>query len=185
MLFFTAPARRLLFSCAVAAGLLVAATGCRSTQSAYQFRPGPTVASAPQPTAPAQPLPAVAPVPVAVAATPGPLSPLPLQPLQPLQPLRRSTRPAALAVPSRLAQQLSSPVRKAYAAVARPARRGATDGAQATAEVGLGTTVLGVLGLIVGPISLIGLLIWGGPVWAILLGLSALAVLVAYLDPFR
>ena len=76
---------------------------------------------------------------------------------------------------------------RTYAAVARPVWRHsrATDGAQATAEVGLGTTVLGVLGLIVGPISLIGLLIWGGPVWAVLLGLSALAVLVAYLDPFR
>ena len=53
-----------------------------------------------------------------------------------------------------------------------------------TTEVGLGTTVLGVLGLIVAPIALIGLLIWGGPVWAILLGLAALAVLVAYIDPF-
>jgi hypothetical protein len=55
---------------------------------------------------------------------------------------------------------------------------------QRPTEVGLGTTVLGVLGLIVLPISLIGLLIWGGPVWAILAGLAALAVLVAYLDPF-
>jgi len=54
-----------------------------------------------------------------------------------------------------------------------------------TTEVGLGTTVLGVLGLIVAPIALLGLLIWGGPVWAILLGLAAIAVLVAYIDPFR
>ncbi|MCR5887531.1 hypothetical protein LRS06_06990 [Hymenobacter sp. J193] len=51
-------------------------------------------------------------------------------------------------------------------------------------EVGLGTTVLGVLGLVVFPLSLIGLLIWGGPVWAVLAGLAALAVLVAWLDPF-
>ncbi|UOQ75374.1 hypothetical protein MUN84_11605 [Hymenobacter sp. 5516J-16] len=51
-------------------------------------------------------------------------------------------------------------------------------------EVGLGTTVLGVLGLVVLPLALLGLLIWGGPVWAILAGLAALAVLVAYLDPF-
>lgn len=55
---------------------------------------------------------------------------------------------------------------------------------QRPAEVGLGTTVLGVLGLVVLPISLVGLLIWGGPVWAVLAGLSALAVLIAYLDPF-
>ncbi|TYZ11375.1 hypothetical protein FY528_06660 [Hymenobacter lutimineralis] len=51
-------------------------------------------------------------------------------------------------------------------------------------EVGLGTTVLGVLGLVVFPLSLIGLLIWGGPVWAVLAGLAALAVLIAWLDPF-
>lgn len=178
MLFFTAPARRFLFSCAVAAGLLVAATSCRSSQSAYRFRPGPTVASAPRPTAPAQPLPAAASAPTAVEVT------LPIPLVRPVA-ARQPVRPAAVAAPRRLAPRLSSPVRKAYAAVAQTARRGAADGAQATTEVGLGTTVLGVLGLIVGPISLIGLLIWGGPVWAILLGLSALAVLVAYLDPFR
>ncbi|RSK48033.1 hypothetical protein [Hymenobacter rigui] len=57
-------------------------------------------------------------------------------------------------------------------------------GPQRPAEVGLGTTVLGVLGLVVLPISLLGLLIWGGPVWAVLAGLAALAVLIAYLDPF-
>lgn len=53
-----------------------------------------------------------------------------------------------------------------------------------TTEVGLGTTVLGVLGLVVLPIALVGLLIWGGPVWAVLGGLAALAILIAYLDPF-
>ena len=53
------------------------------------------------------------------------------------------------------------------------------------AEVGLGTTVLGVLGLVVLPLALLGLLIWGGAVWAALAGLAALAVLVAWLDPFR
>lgn len=56
---------------------------------------------------------------------------------------------------------------------------------QRPTEVGLGTTVLGVLGLVVLPLSLLGLLIWGGPVWAVLAGLAALAVLVAYIDPFR
>ncbi len=54
-----------------------------------------------------------------------------------------------------------------------------------TAEVGLGTTVLGVLGLVALPIALIGLAISGGGlVWAIVAGAAALAVLVAYLDPF-
>ena len=57
--------------------------------------------------------------------------------------------------------------------------------AHATAEVGLGTTVLGVLGLVVLPIALIGLLLSGGGlVWGLVAGLAALAVLVAYLDPF-
>ncbi|MDO7845098.1 hypothetical protein Q5H92_01930 [Hymenobacter sp. M29] len=55
----------------------------------------------------------------------------------------------------------------------------------ATAEAGLGTTVLGVLGLVVLPIALVGLLLSGGGlVWGILAGLAALAVLVAYIDPF-
>ncbi|WP_139252092.1 hypothetical protein [Hymenobacter psychrotolerans] len=71
---------------------------------------------------------------------------------------------------------LAKPTRQSEAAkVAAPQR---------PTEVGLGTTVLGVLGLVVLPIALLGLLIWGGPVWAVLAGLSALAVLIAYLDPF-
>ena len=56
---------------------------------------------------------------------------------------------------------------------------------RATAESGLGTTVLGVLGLVLLPIALLGLLLSGGGlVWGIIAGLAALAVLVAYLDPF-
>lgn len=70
----------------------------------------------------------------------------------------------------------------------RPAtahRRALLSRRRATAEVGLGTTVLGVLGLVVLPIALLGLLLSGGGlVWGILAGAAALAVLVAYLDPF-
>jgi hypothetical protein len=41
------------------------------------------------------------------------------------------------------------------------------------------------LGLILFPIALLGLLLSGGGlVWAILAGAAALAVLVAYIDPF-
>ena len=55
---------------------------------------------------------------------------------------------------------------------------------RASAEAGLGTTVLGVLGLVVLPIALLGLaLSGGGLVWAIVAGAAAVAVLVAYLDP--
>ena len=56
---------------------------------------------------------------------------------------------------------------------------------QAPTEVGLGTTVLGMLGLVVLPIALLGLLLSGGGlVWGVVAGLAALAVLVAKLDPF-
>ena len=54
----------------------------------------------------------------------------------------------------------------------------------APAEAGLGTTVLGVLGLVLLPIALVALLLGGGLVWGIVGGLAALAVLVAYIDPF-
>ena len=64
-------------------------------------------------------------------------------------------------------------------------QRGLLARPHATAEVGLGTTVLGVLGLVILPIALIGLAISGGGlVWAVVAGAAALAVLVAYLDPF-
>ncbi|SES72887.1 hypothetical protein [Hymenobacter actinosclerus] len=177
---FTAFTRRFLFSCSAATGLLLGAAGCRSAQSAYQFRPAPTVAAASQRPAPAQALPAAAPASAAVKALPAAVA----RPVA-SHAARRPVRRTAGAVPARLARSFSAAAQPTYAAVVRPGRRGATDGAQAVAEVGLGTTVLGVLGLIVGPISLVGLLIWGGPVWAVLLGLSALAVLVAYIDPFR
>lgn len=55
---------------------------------------------------------------------------------------------------------------------------------RAQAEVGLGTTVLGVLGLVALPVGLLGLLLGGGLAWGIVAGLGAVAVLVAYLDPF-
>ena len=72
--------------------------------------------------------------------------------------------------------------------LSRPAsvrRRALLHRSHGTAEAGLGTTVLGVLGLVVLPIALIGLAISGGGlVWAIVAGAAALAVLVAYIDPF-
>ena len=56
---------------------------------------------------------------------------------------------------------------------------------QAQAEAGLGTTVLGILGLILLPVALVGLaLSGGGLVWGIIAGAAAVAVLVAWLDPF-
>jgi hypothetical protein len=83
-----------------------------------------------------------------------------------------------------LAQVRARPARQLRAGHSAGQAARATASPRKTTEVGLGTTVLGVLGLVVLPISLLGLLIWGGPVWAVLAGLAALAVLVAYLDPF-
>lgn len=90
------------------------------------------------------------------------------------KPAAVATTPKAIRKP--LPQQLAQTVQRL---APRPAAVPSN-----TTEVGLGTTVLGVLGLIVAPIALIGLLIWGGLAWSILLGLAALAVLIAYLDPF-
>jgi hypothetical protein len=157
--------------------LLTLVSGCRSAKSAFQFRPALTVAAKPVPA------PVVATTPAVVAEVPAParsvaatraVQPAPLKPRQLRQQLRKAVAQAAAP------RQLLKPL------LARPATQGVRRAAEPrhTAEVGLGTTVLGVLGLVVLPISLIGLLIWGGPVWAILAGLAALAVLVAYLDPF-
>jgi hypothetical protein len=64
-------------------------------------------------------------------------------------------------------------------------RRALLQRPHATAEAGLGTTVLGVLGLITLPIAALGLILSGGALgWIIVGGLAALAVLVAYIDPF-
>jgi hypothetical protein len=157
---------------------LTLASGCRNAQSAFQFRPAPTVAAArpvPAPVADVAPV-AEAQVPVSAqpAAATKAVPPRPLNSRQLRQQLRRAVAQVAVS------RQLLKPL------LAQPAVQKAhkVAGPRHSTEVGLGTTVLGVLGLVVLPISLIGLLIWGGPVWAILAGLAALAVLVAYLDPF-
>lgn len=177
MICTSAPRARLSLHLPLALLLLTLVSGCRSTQSAFQFRPTPTVVSArPVPTPIGDTEPTAAQVPISaqpVAATKA-VPPRPLKPRQLRQHLRRAVAQAAVS------RQLLKPL------LARPAAQKAhiAAGPRHTTEVGLGTTVLGVLGLVVLPISLIGLLIWGGPVWAILAGLAALAVLVAYLDPF-
>lgn len=156
---------------------LLLASGCRSAQSAFQFRPAPTVAARPVPAPVVEAAPAVVaevPAPAQPVAATKAIWPAPLKPRQLRQQLRWAVAQAAAP------RQLLKPL------LARPATQGVrrAAGPRQSTEVGLGTTVLGVLGLVVLPISLIGLLIWGGPVWAILAGLAALAVLVAYLDPF-
>lgn len=96
--------------------------------------------------------------------------------------LRHLARPVAALAHRPTASAAQAATTSRVSAASAKARRAFAP--QRPAEVGLGTTVLGVLGLIVLPISLLGMLIWGGPVWLVLAGLSALAVLVAYIDPF-
>ncbi|TGE20749.1 hypothetical protein E5K00_22475 [Hymenobacter aquaticus] len=171
------PARPARFVPLLVVGLLLLLSGCGTSRSAFQFRP-PAVAravappvAAPAPVVP--PVAAVAPVPVVAPV------------------VRRSAeaRPPTSHVARR---PRPTPLVTARYAVTRPALRAAvkqlTTAPQhhtEAAEAGLGTTVLGVLGLVVLPVSLLGLLIWGGPVWAVLAGLAAVAILVAYLDPFQ
>ncbi|SNC76849.1 hypothetical protein SAMN06265337_3593 [Hymenobacter gelipurpurascens] len=165
----------------VYAGLITSAlalASCQSTRPAYLFQPSATGAAATV-------------VPVRSSAPPEPQAPATIPARQevtaahlgqsePLAPARQSVR-------ARLTHRevLRQPV-VAWQRTVRPAAQAARNVTRPrhSKEVGLGTTVLGVLGLIVLPIALLGLLIWGGPVWAILAGLAAVAVLVAYLDPF-
>ncbi|MBO0359691.1 hypothetical protein J0X19_17150 [Hymenobacter sp. BT186] len=175
-----APVRLLrhLTRLSLAAMVLLLAASCHSTQVAYQFRPATSPAAATM--ASTDSVQVVAPV-VATAATPAVLAAVPAKAARPALRPARQMRQLRRVVAQALAQQRVKPTTHYGAAqsIRHVARR-----PHQTAEVGLGTTVFGVLGLIVLPISLLGLLIWGGPVWAILAGLAALAILIAYLDPF-
>lgn len=155
--------------------VLLLAASCHSTQVAYQFRPA---ASLPVATMAAPDSSAVK---ITVAATHPGVAAMPPELVRAKPRQMRQARQLRRVVAQAVAQQRIPAVASRSGAaqstqhVARP---------QQPAEVGLGTTVFGVLGLIVLPVSLLGLLIWGGPVWAILAGLAALAVLIAYIDPF-
>ena len=157
--------------------VLLLAASCHSTQVAYLFRPAPSYATT-NPVTTVIPDSVMVSAPVAAAPVAAPA--IASKPAQAVTQPSRQMRQLRRVVAHKLGQQLTKATASRSAAqrahqVARP---------HEAAEVGLGTTVFGVLGLIVLPISLIGLLIWGGPVWAILAGLSALAILIAYLDPF-
>ncbi|MBC6610500.1 hypothetical protein H8B15_06180 [Hymenobacter sp. BT507] len=167
---------RLLPSLLVGFVLLTLAAGCQSarpTPTAYQVRlTQPAVALAPTPPtlAPTAETPIAAAEPVATDTPP-----------KPRAKVRTSHQAMRATVPTAATKRLPQ---RLLRAVQHTAKHSAGVVHPNTAEVGLGTTVLGVLGLIVAPIALIGLLIWGGLVWTILLGLAALAVLIAYIDPY-
>ena len=179
MRFFSA--RHLLF-CSRLLGLLLLGTvveSCHSAKVAYQFQPAATSTSLP-PTEPTTALPRAQPARRQPsgrgAATASRVASI------------RSRRPLRGTRPQQLAQVVARRPLPRLSMAARPATqsgRRQPAGSRGPAEVGLGTTVLGVLSLIVLPIALIGLaLSGGGLVWAALAGAAALGLLVAWLDPF-
>ncbi len=151
-------------------------SGCQSSRAGFSFQPAPgRVAAeslAKSPTA----------TPTPACATPKVLvvnSTLAQEPLRPRQRTTPMPRPA-VSDPVSTLRSFTPPLAQRLLAQRRPwlARP------RAQAEVGLGTTVLGVLGLVALPVGLLGLLLGGGLAWGIVAGLGAVAVLVAYLDPF-
>ena len=180
MLFVTRPRLfpfRLLELLVVSAGL---ASGCQSSRPSFSFQPTPgrgrtvkadgAIGSAPELSA----LPmAVTPTkPAAQPAISTPRAQKQRHALPPPEPVVASTATVTIA---------PLPITRPAAPHRRPLLRRS----HGPAEAGLGTTVLGVLGLVVLPIALLGLLLSGGGlVWGIVAGAAALAVLVAYIDPF-
>ena len=151
------------------------ASGCQSSRPSFSFRPVPgqqhevSTTTAAASKADATP---VAGAPVAPAASPSDLPPV----------ARQQRRPSQLGLAALATEKV---VRQSIVRPHAPHQRPLLARPHATAEAGLGTTVLGVLGLVVLPIALLGLLLSGGGlVWGIVAAAAALAVLVAYLDPF-
>lgn len=139
----------------------VGTIGCQSTRPGYSFQPAPHLVT--EAAIPAR----------ALAAAPAPT-------LVRVAPLIAQRRPRRFARQHRRGR-VAAPLRQSQPAAANPARRAKP---QAPTEVGLGTTVFGLLGLLAVPVGLIGLALGGGLVWGLVAGAGALAVLVAWLDPF-
>ena len=155
-------------------------SGCQSSRPSFSFRPGPRQQHEVSTTTAAAPKADAVPVegaPVAPAASPSDLPPV----------ARQQRRPSQLGRAALATEKVVRPsiVRPSIVRPHAPHQRPLLARPHATAEAGLGTTVLGVLGLVVLPIALLGLLLSGGGlVWGIVAAAAALAVLVAYLDPF-
>ena len=176
MLFATRP--RLLHSNLLALLVIFAGltSGYQSSRPSFSFQPAPNrprLMTAPTRAATTEDWTAATVTPAAFAAQP-------MAQTQVRSRVRLQARPAVT-----FSMKPATIVRPPMGRPVASHRRALLHRPHATAEVGLGTTVLGVLGLIVLPIALIGLLLSGGGlVWGIVAGLAALAVLVAYLDPF-
>ena len=155
--------------------MLGLAAGCRSTQSVYRVTPAPGTSTAQAvPDAPATPEPNALPTPA-----------------KPLNRSYRTTaaanqRPAASKATPLLARTIETV--KSSPTLVRAAKRVVRRAPLAphnTAEVGLGTTFLGILGILAIPIGLIGLLLSGGGLaWAIVAIVGGLLLLNAIYEPF-
>ncbi|MGY3090798.1 hypothetical protein ACVWYF_003859 [Hymenobacter sp. UYAg731] len=180
MLFVTRPRlfhSRLLALLVVAGGL---ASGCQSSRPSFSFQPMPGRVRTVQAAGTTRAAPKAAATPIAVAPTKPAAQPVIASPVARGH---RRALPQPEPVVASTANTAIAPLPIVRLATAH--RRTLLARAHATAEAGLGTTVLGVLGLVVLPIALLGLLLSGGGlVWGIVAGAAALAVLVAYIDPF-
>ncbi len=164
----------LLSSLIVSGGLV---SSCQSSRSSFTFQP---VMRQGQATTVATVI-AEDPATVVVVETPVTLPPSQIK----VEPTSRKQR-LRLSKPQRQAVTVETPnVIATMPAPSAARKRSFLSRPQATTEVGLGTTVFGILGLVTLPIALLGLaLSGGGLVWAIVAGAAVLAVLVAYIDPF-
>ncbi|MBH8568282.1 hypothetical protein KB206_05270 [Microvirga sp. STS02] len=180
MLFATRPRlfhSRLLALLVVAGGL---ASGCQSSRPSFSFQPMPGRVREVKPAAATAATQESAPVPAATSTA--------------QQDVQAATSPLIARKQSHALRHSAPVLASTQTAVASPLpvmrrtalhRRPLLARPRATAEAGLGTTVLGVLGLVVLPIAAVGLILSGGGLgWIIVGGLAALAVVVAYLDPF-
>ena len=175
MFFATRP--RLLHSNLLALLVIFAglASGCQSSRPSFSFQPAPgRMRAVPETITPPDSL--------TTRATLAPVASVMLAGSRAPRQARTQVRAVPMVeTPTAIASTDKSTAKRPMAT----RRRALLTRPHATAEVGLGTTVLGVLGLVVLPIALIGLLLSGGGlIWGIVAGAAALAVLVAYLDPF-
>ena len=149
-------------------------TSCQTAKEAYSFQPMPhsVVAAQPVPRQGGPPPSEAAPAAAAEQVAPGKLPVGPPKP-QHRRGLRQNPRPVA-SVFTRGG---------AVATLRHPWRHQPRQSPQAPAEQGLGLTVLGLLGMVAVVVGLVGVVVGGGAAWAIIAGVGAVVVLLAYLIP--
>ncbi|WP_375436739.1 hypothetical protein [uncultured Hymenobacter sp.] len=165
----------------LSAALLVLAltASCSSIQPAFFFQSADSSLATPPAKAEAADVMVAAIVPEAVTVQPTATGPHRRQRVKPRE-LRQIMRLA-------VAQGLVRTQASTGTQLRRPATQAVRHQAQSSrkpTEVGLGTTVFGILGFLAVPIGLIGLALGGGLVWGLIAAAGALAILIAWLDPF-